>query len=240
MHHPSESRRTLLFAVIAATSVSAAALALTSYLKPIGEGDGAPGYAAIAPVRGYVYGFFLVAGVQLIVGVCALAVAGWILTPARGARWGTAGGALIWLGAAVYGVGIGGWAATYYYASDASVLGPATAARLVQHVNDDTARFLAVPIAGALVVTLGGLVLSVGLWRARTIPRWLVLGTVLTSLATLVVPPDTVFGVVAETASSATSIAIGWYVWRPAQAVGSARPIEASAPDSANRSATYA
>ena len=44
------------------------------------------------------------------------------------------GGSLVWLGAAIYGVGIGGWATLYYFASDPAALDPATAARLIDHV----------------------------------------------------------------------------------------------------------
>jgi hypothetical protein len=49
---------------------------------------------------------------------------------------------------------------------------PATAARLIDHVNDDTVRMLAGPIGGALLVALGSMLLAVALWRARTVPRW--------------------------------------------------------------------
>jgi hypothetical protein len=207
-------RLRLLFAVILVTSLSAVALSVVSYAKPIGNGDGLPDYAAIAGARGYLWSFFLVAGVQLVVGACAAAVAAWLLVPARGARWANVGGSLVWLGAAMYGVGIGGWATVYYFATDPAALDPATAARLIDHVNDDTARMLAVPIGGALLVALGSIVLAVALWRARTVPRWVPILGVLTAVTGIVIPPDTVAGVIAEAASSATTVAIGWYAWR--------------------------
>src|SRR3954471_20739496 len=165
-------RLRLLFAAILVTSLSALALSIVSFAKPIGHGDALPDYAAIAPNRGYVWAFFLVAGVQLIVGACAAALAAWLLVPARGARWATVGGSAVWLGAAIYGVGIGGWATLYYFGTDPATLDPATAARFIDHVNHDTPRMLAVPIGGALLVALGALLLVVALWRARTVPRW--------------------------------------------------------------------
>src|SRR3954452_4290147 len=144
-----EARLRLLFWVILITSLSAVVVSVVSFAKPIGHGDGLPDYAAIAPNRGYVWAFFLVAGVQLIVGACATALAVLLLAPARGARWANVGGGFVWLGAAIYGVGIGGWATLYYFGTDPVALGQATAGRFIDHANHDTARMLAVPISGA-------------------------------------------------------------------------------------------
>ena len=210
-------RLALLFAVILVTSVSAFALSLLCYLHPIGDGDGLPGYAAVAPHRAYAWAFFVIAGVQLIVGACAAALAAWSSRRARGARWATVGGALIWLGAAVYGVGIGGWATVYYVRER-----PADA----RHRDRDAARrprqprhratCCAVPIGGAVLIALGASCLSVGLWRARTVPRWVPIVGGLSAVATVVLPPNGAAGVVAEAASSISTIAIGWYALRTA------------------------
>jgi hypothetical protein len=204
----------LLFAVILVTGVSAFAVSFISFVKPIGAGDGLPDYASIASDRGYLWAFFVTAAVQLIVGACAAALAAWLLAPDRGARWATVGGSLVWLGAAIYGVGVGGWATVYFYGTDPAALDPATAGRLIDHVNDDTARMLAVPIGGALLVALGSLLLAVALWRARTVPRWVPALGALSTLATIALPPDTAAGLAGEALSSATTIAIGYYAWR--------------------------
>jgi hypothetical protein len=203
----------LLFAVIVLTAVSAFTLSFISFVKPIGQGDGLPDYAAIASDRAYVWAFFVVAAVQLIVGACAAALAAWLLAPGRGARWATIGGSLVWLGAAIYGVGVGGWAAVYFYATDPAALDPAAAGRLIDHVNDDTARMLAIPLSGALLVALGSLLLAVALWRARTVPRWVPVLGALSTLATIALAPDTAAGLAGEALSSATTIAIGFYAW---------------------------
>jgi hypothetical protein len=211
----SRHRLAVLFAVILATSVIAFGLALVSYLRPMGDGDGLPGYSDVAPMRGFAWTFFVVSGVQLVIGVCAAALAGWILTPARGSRWGTVGGAMIWLGAAVYAVGVGGWATIYYYATDPTVLDRRTGTALVNHINHDTARMLGFPISGAVVVLLGSFVLLVGLWRAGSVPRWVVVLNVLAGVVTTVIAPGTPVGVIAEGLSSIGTIMIGWYVWKP-------------------------
>jgi hypothetical protein len=209
-----EARLRLLFGVIVVTSLTAFALSAISFAKPVGQGDVLPTYAAIEPMREYVWWFFAVAAVQLIVGACAAALAGWILAPARGARWATIGGSLIWLGAAIYGVGVAGWAAVYFYGTDAAVLDRATAARLIDHANDDTARMLAVPVGGALLIAIGSLLLAVALWRARTVPRWVPILGAISVVATILIPPSKVLGLAGEALSSLTTIAIGWYAWR--------------------------
>jgi hypothetical protein len=207
---PRAGRLGLLFAAIALTSVSALGLAVVSFAKPIGEGGAMPDYAALASNRGYVWTFFTVAGVQLVIGATAAALAAMLL--ARN-RWGTVGGSVVWLGSALYGVGIGGWAAAYYFGTDPA-LAPRTATALIDRVNDDTAHVLAVPIGGALLVGLGTLMLAVALWRARTVPRWVPIVGALAAVATIVLPPDTVAGIFGEGASSVSTIAIGWYAWR--------------------------
>jgi hypothetical protein len=50
--------------------------------------------------------------------------------------------------------------------------------------------------------------------RARSVPRWLPVLGAITGLAVLAERPDTIGGVVAEAASAATSIAVGWYAWK--------------------------
>lgn len=206
-------RLTLLFAVIVATSVSAFVLSLVSYLRPVGRSD-FPTFAELSHHRSYVWAFFLVAGIQLVVGVCAAAIAGLVLAPARGSRLATIGAALLFLGAAAYGVGIGGWATVYWFATDTTVIDPATATRLIHEANHDVAHMLVIPIAGAAIVGLGSLVLSAGIWRAATVPRTLIILSALSTVATLVLKPDTFFGLSAELVSSLTTIALGWYALR--------------------------
>src|SRR3954452_10549666 len=206
-------RLTLLFAVIVATSVGGFLLSLFSYFRPIGESD-LPTFAELSQHRNYVWAFFLVAGIQLVVGVCGAAIAGLVLAPARGSRLAPIGAALLFIGAAAYGVGIGGWATVYWFATDTTVLDPATATRLVQEANQDVTHMLVIPIAGAVVVGLGSLVLSAGIWRAATVPRLLIILAALSTVATVVLKPGTFSGLSAELVSSLTTIALGWYALR--------------------------
>jgi hypothetical protein len=189
-------------------------LALLSYLRPAADGDALPTYDDVVPMRGYLWAFFFVAGITLIVGVCAAALAGWILTPARGSTWATLGGALIWLGAIVYGVGVGSWASLYYFATDKTTLDRPIGSALIDRVNNDTLHVLAVPITGAILIAVGSLALAAGLWRARTVSRWVVLAGAAASVALLALRPSSPAGVVVEAVSSLTTTMLGWYAWR--------------------------
>jgi len=206
-------RLRVLFAAILATSVAAFLLSLVSYVRPIGKSD-FPAFVELSHHRSYVWVFFLVAGIQLVVGVCAAAIAGLVLTPARGSRPATVGAGLLFLGAAAYGVGIGGWATVYWFGTDTTVLDPAAATRLIHEANHDVAHMLVIPIAGAVIVGLGSLALCAGIWRAATVPRMVIIFSALGTIATVVLKPDTFLGLSAELVSSLTTIAFGWYALR--------------------------
>lgn len=205
------SRITVLFGIIVVTSVLAGAISVVSYIHPLSEEE-FPTYADISDKRGYTWGFFELAGVQLLIGVVALSLAGLLLARDRGARWATVGACLIWLGAAMYGVGIGGWAIGYFIATD-DTLGPAVGTRLVDRMNDDVWHVLAVPITGALLVGLGSIVMVVGIWQAGTVPRWLLVVLLIVTVLTIVVPPGALLGTILELVSAATSIMLGRYAW---------------------------
>ena len=89
------------------------------------------------------------AGANLILHNVAIAVAGWRLVSGRGATWATVGAALLWIGAAFYGVGIGGWATIGYYATNPAALDPAAGAKLVEYVVHDVTRLFAAVIQAA-------------------------------------------------------------------------------------------
>lgn len=67
-----------------------------------------------------------------------------------------------------------------------------------------------------MLLTIGSLLLAVALWRARAVPR----GLVIAFAATDVLPTVTPFGLLLDLASvafSTTLILIAWYLWqRPA------------------------
>jgi hypothetical protein len=74
----------------------------------------------------------------------------------------------------------------------------------------------AAPGGGAALVALGTLLLSVGLWRARTVPRWIPIVAALSIVSSFVAPTAGLTGLLVEGPIAASSIAIGWHAWRSA------------------------
>jgi len=147
------------------------------------------------------------------VGLTALALAGLRLVPSRGAVWGTVGASMMWLGAGLYGVGLGGLATAYHYATS-PVLDRASGVALVEALGTDFARLYGIVLPGALLVALGTVALSVALWRARTVPRWVPIVAGISILATFVVETSGPAGLLAEGPVALSSVAIGWHAWR--------------------------
>jgi hypothetical protein len=206
-------RLKVLLVAIVVTEVVSFSLALTSHLKPIGSNE-TVSFDDVTGVRSYAWAFFLVAGVNVVLAVAAVALAILVLAPRRGSRWALTGAVMMWLGSAVYGAGVAGWGLLYWFAGNAEVLGSSAGHRLFTAINADQVHFFAVPLGGTLLVAIGGFVATVGVWRAGTAPRWLLLASVASTLGTFAAPPDTWAGTLAEAVSSATTIGIGWCAWR--------------------------
>lgn len=206
-----EGRRALLFAAVLLTSIGGLAVGLAF---PEVDADGFIPYATVAEYRGFLWGFLALAGVNLVVAVWAGALAALLLTPQRGSRWATMGAALMGVGAAAYGVGLGGWSTALFVATDPVVLDTATATALVEGFQGDATRMWLAAGAGAGLVALGTVLVSVGLWRARSVPRWVPVVLGVSSVATFVLPTSGVAGLITEGPVAVSSIAVGWYAWR--------------------------
>ena len=197
-----------LFLVVLGTQLLGLAVAFWFPIEP-----GQVGLAELESERGYVWVFFSLAAVNLAVGLPALALAGWLLTPHRGAVWGTLGGAGICLGAGFYAAGVAGWAGSYFVATSSEVIGVDAAQELLAAVNADDARLWSLAGGGAALVALGTVGLSVGLWRAASVPRWIPVVASVGIVATLVLPVSGAAGLLTEGPVAAAGIAIGWYAW---------------------------
>ncbi len=217
------SRMTVLLVTVVATSVVGAAMSL---LFPLDlEADAATLHADVAGSREAVRWVLVLGAVNLVVGVCALALAGLLLAPARGAAWATVGAGGMWLGAALYGVGVGGWAELFPAATHPA-LDESASHDLVAALVDDPVQLFATAGAGAALVALGTVLLAVGLWRARTVPRWLPVLTAVSILLTFVLPTTGLLGLLVELPVAVSAIAIAWYAW---QRRAGSRPLPAGA-----------
>jgi hypothetical protein len=176
-------------------------------------------YRDIAPIRELWWALLTTLSVGLVLGVPAQALAALLLTWGRGAMWTTVGAVLMWLGTGLYAVGVGGWAAVYFFGT-LPQLGVASGTRLLDAVADDP-RLFAVALPGAALVALGTVVQAVGLLRSRALPRWVPILS-LAIVLTFVVPGSGVVGALAGIPLAVAAIAIGYYAWRSAGSATSA------------------
>jgi hypothetical protein len=170
-------------------------------------------YADVAPVRDRFFAVLSVLAVSLILSVPAQAIAAMALARQRGAGWATWGAVIMWVGAALQAAGAAGWAMTYYFATGPG-LDPAAGTAFLDHVYHDGHVF-ALAMPGSLMVAIGTVVQAVGLWRSRSLPRWVPLLT-LVIVPTFVLPNDGPAGLITQVPLSVAMVALGWYAWRRA------------------------
>lgn len=169
-------------------------------------------YTEIAPERDTWWGILMAYGVLLAVAVPLQALATMFLVQARGSRWATAGGVLLWFGAVFQCAGLAGWAAAYFFPTDPDV--PATAGTaVIVAANADEAHLVAlVPIGMALMV-LGGICQAVGLFRAKVVPVWIPVAVLFVVLI-FVVPGFGVASLITSLPQAAAACGLAWYAVR--------------------------
>ncbi|GAB2673542.1 hypothetical protein [Kribbella swartbergensis] len=165
-------------------------------------------YSDIQPVRDLWWGLLVVLSAALVINVPAQALLTTFIVRGRGSGWATAGAFVMWVGTALYAVGVAGWAAVYYFAT-----APGVDAGVIERINDDTSHLFGVMIPGALLVALGTVLQAIGLWRSRAVPRWIPL-LWLTIVATFIVPGNGVAGLVTALPMTAAALGTAYYAWR--------------------------
>ena len=206
------AHRIRLAIVAALIAVSAVVQVIGGLLWTVPTGDWYS-YADIAPVRGT---FFL--DVTLLAATIALAVplqavAAMSLVRLRGAVWVTVGAFLAWIGSALLAATLGGWAMTYYLATDPGLDRNAATALLDRFAHDG--HLFAFGEPGSVMVTIGGIVAAVGLIRSRAVPLWIPVVWLVTAAGTFL-PSWGPVSLIAGIPSAIVGIAIGWYAYRRA------------------------
>lgn len=171
-------------------------------------------YSDIFPVRDRWWGLLVFLSANLILNVLAQAIATIVLVRRRGAAWATIGGLVMWVGTALYAVGVGGWAAIYYFATDPAV-GAAAGTAVMESTADDMAHLFGPIISGSLLVAIGTVIQVVGLWRSKAVPRWIPL-LWLMIVPTFIIPGNGAAGLITAVPMTAAAIGTGYYAWRRA------------------------
>jgi len=207
------SRRRVGVAILVVVMIAASVFGLlVGVFFPQGD-NGHLTHATVVPDRTFIRLWLFLAALNLIVGLTAFALAGWLLVPARGWIAATIGACLTWFGCAIYALGVGAIGTLYYFATDPSGLDSAASERLVEHLDDSFLSVWGVAVAGAIVSTLGQVILAVGLWRARTVPRWIP-ALAATLVVTFFLPTAGAIGLVSELPSAISGLGLAWYFWR--------------------------
>jgi hypothetical protein len=175
-------------------------------------GTGTYAYADILGKRELWWGLLTFLALLQVCNVPLQALATMSLVRRRGSTWATFGGALMWLGCGLQATGIALWAAAYYFPLDPSVSRAAGTA-MFDVVNNDISHIFAVMIPGAMLVILGTVFQAVALFRAKVVPVWVPLLTLVT-VATLVVPGNGFAGLITSIPMAAGAVAVGFYAWR--------------------------
>jgi len=204
---PTTRRRVGLVALALSATALAALPGGLLWPEPSGGGETYT-YADIQPQRALWWGLLVALAVNLVINVPAQALLTVLLVRARGAAWATVGGALMWIGTALYAVGGAGWAAAYYFGT-----APGVDPAVMDRINADTAHIFGVMIPGALLVALGTVVQAVGLWRSGAVPRWIPI-LWLTIVATFVVPGNGIAGLLTAVPMTAASLGTAYYAYR--------------------------
>ncbi|QIK67363.1 hypothetical protein G7072_14315 [Nocardioides sp. HDW12B] len=203
------ARLTLLAATLGATAVVVGAGGLL-WPEPAGGGD-TYAFADVAPIRDRWWGLLGGLAVVGVVNVTLQALATMLLVRERGSTWATAGAVLMWVGIASQAVGVAGWASAYYYPTDPG-LEPGLGEAVVEAANQDPGHLFAFLVPGALLVVLGTVLQSMGLLRARTVPRWVPVALLMTVL-TLVVPGSGALGLVTSVPMAAGAVGLAVHLW---------------------------
>jgi hypothetical protein len=207
---PTRHRVRLLALTLAVTAV-AATVGGVFWPEPAGGGE-TYSYADIADQRILWWGLLMGLAAMAVVNIPMQALAVMLLVRRRASRLATTGGVLMWVGAGLQAVGVAGWAAVYFFATDPSVDAAAGSA-VVEAANSDMAHLFGLMIPGAAMVLLGTVIQCVALFRSRAVPRWVPIA-VLTIVLTFVIPGSGVLGLLTSLPMAAGSIGLAYYVWK--------------------------
>jgi hypothetical protein len=190
----------------AGLTLGALTAAVTMLARPLPAED-FDDLAAVTPVRDAVWTFGLVEGLGTAVAYLCAGLVACLLTGGRGAVWTTIGAVLTGLGGLLFGAGFFALGAVTWYASSPG------AAAFFDYFQDNSAWVFGVQAAGFGLSSIGFILLAVGLWRSRSMPRWLVLATPVALVAMLLSGTGIVYDVLFAV-FMVTLLAPAWFLAR--------------------------
>jgi len=141
----------------------------------------------------------------------SLAIATCVLVQKRGSVWATVGAASTLLGGLLFGAGVAAEGAAMGYAGDPAALSPQAGQALLTYINHHPQFYVASIAPGYMLSTLGAVVISVALIRARSVPLWIPLALLVGTAADFAAPIQ--FGWIAAVPLVLAFVGMGWFVW---------------------------
>lgn len=186
----SAGRIRLLATTLAITALTA--IPITVLWPEPADGGDLYSYADIVGDRDLWWGVLMFGATMMVISVPLQALAVLHLVRRRGSTAATVGAVLMWLGAALQAAAVAGWAAAYFYPTDAGV-GEAAGKAVFDAANGDDLHLIGLLAGGAALVLIGTVVQCVALFRARVVPTWIPV-LLLFTLLTFVIPGNGIVG----------------------------------------------
>jgi hypothetical protein len=202
---PGTVRRTIIASALAVAATAEVVVLLAHPWEERNEF----GYTQLAPIRDATWWTLVADAVALAVVGLSLSLVVCRLARSRGAVLANVGAVAATLGGILFAMGGFAFAALTWYATDTAALSPESGTTLLTHVVDNPTHVLGPQMAGFLLFTVGSVLLSVALLRARSVPRWIPAGVLLLTVGTFLPVPSRVLDLV-QAALMAVLIVLAW------------------------------
>jgi hypothetical protein len=140
-------------------------------------------YQELAPVRDAIWTAILVDALAFAAIGLSLSLAVCLLARDRGARLANVGAIITIGGAILFAMGAFAFAALTWYATDTAALPVAEGTRLLAYAVANPEHVMLPQLLGFMLYTVGTLILAVAILRSGSVPRWVPLALVGTTIA---------------------------------------------------------
>ncbi len=172
--------RTLIIAATLALAAGAVSMVLLFRPWPIRNSFL---YQELAPVRDAIWTAILVDALAFAAIGLSLSLAVCLLARDRGARLANVGAIVTIVGAVLFAMGAFAFAALTWYATDTAALPVVEGTRLLEYAVANPEHVMLPQLLGFLLYTLGTLILAVAILRSGSVPRWLPVAMLGTTVA---------------------------------------------------------
>jgi hypothetical protein len=206
-------------AALVAVATVLGAVAFTAFMvwhAPYERDEVVP-YDTMLDIREGWWSSHYLGGTAMGLGFVALALATCLLVRrGAGSALVTVGAGLCVFGGVGTAAGLASEGTAYYYATERDALAAEPAAGLLKYLFEEGDRIFALGIAGLVAASIGSLLISAGLWRARAAHRWVSVALALGTVMMMVTPHAVTWWT--SLPRSAAAVAIGVYVWLSSRA----------------------